>query len=74
MPMPGYDVRILHDDGSECETGEEGAICVQLPLPPGTLPTLWSDDERYVGVVPVGIPATTSPATAAASTRTATCS
>ena len=47
VPMPGYDVRILHADGSECRPGEEGAICVKLPLPPGTLPTLWGDDDRY---------------------------
>lgn len=47
VPMPGYDVRILHIDGSECGTGEEGAICISLPLPPGTLPTLWGDDDRY---------------------------
>jgi propionyl-CoA synthetase len=48
VPMPGYDVRILAPDGSECHAGEEGAICVKLPLPPGTLPTLWGDDDRYV--------------------------
>src|SRR4029453_134583 len=48
VPMPGYDVRILRPDGSECDGGEEGAICVRLPLPPGTLPTLWGDDDRYV--------------------------
>jgi propionyl-CoA synthetase len=47
VPMPGYDVRILRVDGSPCEPGEEGAICVRLPLPPGTLPTLWGDDDRY---------------------------
>ncbi|MFV1365389.1 propionyl-CoA synthetase [Mycolicibacterium elephantis] len=47
-PMPGYDVRILRTDGSECDAGEEGAICVRLPLPPGTLPTLWGDDDRYI--------------------------
>ncbi|HTI78674.1 MAG TPA: propionyl-CoA synthetase [Mycobacterium sp.] len=47
VPMPGYDVRILRIDGSPCEPGEEGAICVRLPLPPGTLPTLWGDDDRY---------------------------
>jgi propionyl-CoA synthetase len=47
VPMPGYDVRILHDDGYRCEVGEEGAICISLPLPPGTLPTLWNDDARY---------------------------
>ena len=28
--------------------GTEGAICIKLPLPPGTLPTLWGDDERFV--------------------------
>ncbi|HEX2213703.1 MAG TPA: propionyl-CoA synthetase [Mycobacterium sp.] len=48
VPMPGYDIRILRPDGSECEAGEEGAICVRLPLPPGTLPTLWGDDDRYL--------------------------
>ena len=32
-----YDVRILRADGTECDAGEEGAICVKLPLPPGTL-------------------------------------
>ncbi len=47
VPMPGYDVRILHDDGYRCEPGEEGAICIALPLPPGTLPTLWNADARY---------------------------
>lgn len=47
VPMPGYDVRILHPDGSGCDPGEEGAICIRLPLPPGTLPTLWGDDARY---------------------------
>ena len=47
VPMPGYDVQILHPDGSACGPGEEGAICIRLPLPPGTLPTLWDDDARY---------------------------
>jgi propionyl-CoA synthetase len=48
VPMPGFDVRILNADGSECEPGEEGSVCIKLPLPPGTLPTLWGDDDRYV--------------------------
>jgi propionyl-CoA synthetase len=47
VPMPGYDVRILRPDGTVCEPGEEGAICIGLPLPPGTLPTLWGDDDRF---------------------------
>lgn len=47
VPMPGYDVHILRLDGSPCAPNEEGAICIRLPLPPGTLPTLWGDDARY---------------------------
>jgi len=47
VPMPGYDVHILHADGDPCEHGEEGVVCLRLPLPPGTLPTLWNDDARY---------------------------
>lgn len=48
VPMPGYDVQVLRPDGSVCDANEEGAICVKLPLPPGTLPTLWGDDDRYI--------------------------
>ncbi|TRW78467.1 propionyl-CoA synthetase [Mycolicibacterium sp. 018/SC-01/001] len=47
VPMPGYDVHILREDGSDCAPEQEGAICIKLPLPPGTLPTLWRADERY---------------------------
>ncbi|VEG57476.1 AMP-dependent synthetase and ligase [Mycolicibacterium aurum] len=47
VPMPGFDVRIMHDHGHECATGEEGSICIRLPLPPGTLPTLWNADDRF---------------------------
>ena len=46
--MPGYDVRILDADGAEAKPGETGEIVVRLPLPPGCLPTLWRDDERFV--------------------------
>ncbi|HYU66690.1 MAG TPA: propionyl-CoA synthetase [Jatrophihabitantaceae bacterium] len=48
VPVPGYDVRVLDERGEEVAAGDEGAICLKLPLPPGTLPTLWRDDERYV--------------------------
>jgi len=48
VPVPGYDVRVLDERGEPVEPGVEGAICIRLPLPPGTLPTLWHDDERYV--------------------------
>ncbi len=48
VPVPGYDVRVLDGEGQEVPAGTEGNIVVRLPLPPGTLPTLWGDDERYV--------------------------
>ncbi len=48
VPMPGYDVVILGPDGAPLGPGQEGAVCLKLPLPPGTLTTLWGDDERYI--------------------------
>jgi propionyl-CoA synthetase len=48
VAVPGFDVRVLDETGGEVGPGVEGAICVRLPLPPGTLPTLWGDDDRYV--------------------------
>ncbi len=48
VPVPGYDVRILDHSGAEMPPGQDGAIAIKLPLPPGTLPTLWGDDDRYV--------------------------
>jgi propionyl-CoA synthetase len=47
VPMPGYDVQILDEGGHELPAGELGAIAVKLPLPPGTLPTLWNAEARY---------------------------
>lgn len=47
VAMPGYDVQILDEAGNQMPTGELGAIAVKLPLPPGTLPTLWQADARY---------------------------
>ncbi len=46
--VPGYDVRILDDAGEEVEANKIGNIVIKLPLPPGCLPTLWNDDERFV--------------------------
>src|SRR5690606_10519180 len=47
VAMPGYDVRILDPSGAELPDGELGAIAIRLPLPPGTLPTLWNAEARY---------------------------
>ena len=46
--VPGYDVQVLDDSAQPVPAGVEGAIAIRLPLPPGTLPTLWQDDERYL--------------------------
>ncbi|HEU4346908.1 MAG TPA: propionyl-CoA synthetase [Actinoplanes sp.] len=48
FPVPGYRVRVVDSSGADVPPGEDGSIVLQLPLPPGCLPTLWGDDERYV--------------------------
>ena len=48
VAMPGFDVQVLGDDGHQLPAGELGAIAIKLPLPPGTLPTLWNAEERFV--------------------------
>ncbi|MDP2580776.1 propionate-CoA ligase PrpE [Shimia thalassica] len=47
VPMPGYEVAILDDAGHPVEAGTLGAIAIKLPLPPGTLPTLWNAEDRF---------------------------
>ena len=46
-PVPGYNVKVLKPDGTEAAANEMGDVVVELPLPPGTFPTLWNADERY---------------------------
>ena len=48
VPMPGYDVRILDEAGHPVAPGTLGAIAIKLPLPPGTLPTLWNAEDRFL--------------------------
>lgn len=47
-PVSGYEVQILSEEGHELIANQEGFIAVKLPLPPGCLPTLWNDNERFV--------------------------
>ena len=47
-PVPGWDVRILGEDGAQLPVDRDGAVTVKLPLPPGALPTLWQADDRYI--------------------------
>ncbi|WP_304614029.1 propionyl-CoA synthetase [Paracoccus sp. (in: a-proteobacteria)] len=47
LPMPGYDVQVLDEAGHPVAPGALGAIAIKLPLPPGTLPTLWNAEDRF---------------------------
>jgi propionyl-CoA synthetase len=47
-PLPGWDVQVVDAGGKPVPAGEDGAIVVKLPLPPGAFPTLWNDDDRFV--------------------------
>ena len=48
VAMPGYYINVLSEDKIEVERGSLGAISIKLPLPPGSLPTLWNADQRYI--------------------------
>jgi propionyl-CoA synthetase len=47
VAVPGYDIRVLDDDGNEVQRGQSGYIMVKLPLPPGNLSTLWGNQQRF---------------------------
>lgn len=46
--MPGYDIEIVDPGGAPVPAGQEGLIVMKLPLPPGTMATVWGDDSRFV--------------------------
>ena len=48
LPVPGFDVQILSPSGDRVPAGEEGDVMIRLPLPPGCLPTVWGDHQRYL--------------------------
>ncbi|EFA12019.1 Acetyl-coenzyme A synthetase-like Protein [Tribolium castaneum] len=50
MPFPGYDIKILRSDGMEASNNELGRIVIKLPLPPGTMSTLYQAPERFCQV------------------------
>ncbi|NJE67621.1 acetate--CoA ligase [Brevibacterium sp. LS14] len=47
-PVPGYDIKIVDPGGAPVPAGQEGLIVMKLPLPPGTMATVWGDDSRFV--------------------------
>ncbi|WP_422104657.1 acetate--CoA ligase [Winogradskyella sp.] len=47
LPVCGYDIQILNEEGKETASSVEGYVAVKLPLPPGTLLNLWGNPERF---------------------------
>jgi propionyl-CoA synthetase len=47
-PVPGFNIKILDNTGKELGPKQEGLVTIKLPLPPGTLPTLWQADQRFL--------------------------
>lgn len=47
MPVCGFDIQIVSEDGKQLQENIEGSVVVKLPMPPGCLPTLWKNDERF---------------------------
>ncbi len=47
LPIPGFNVQILDSKGQECGPNEQGSVALKRPLPPGCLPTVWGDFERF---------------------------
>ena len=47
VPVPGYDIQVLDQNGQRVAAGTIGNIVIKLPLPPGTLSTMWRNEEGY---------------------------
>ena len=47
LPVCGYDIQILNEEGEVIESGQEGYVTVKLPLPPGNLKSIWGNPERF---------------------------
>ncbi|GGG50967.1 acetate--CoA ligase [Bizionia arctica] len=47
LPVCGYDIQILTEDGEQAPSSTEGYVAIKLPLPPGTLTNLWGNPERF---------------------------
>ncbi|MBI5592379.1 MAG: propionyl-CoA synthetase [Deltaproteobacteria bacterium] len=46
--VPGWDVQVVNPENEQVKAGDIGALVVKLPLPPGSLPTLWNNDDGFV--------------------------
>ncbi|MGI9586353.1 MAG: propionyl-CoA synthetase [Acidimicrobiia bacterium] len=55
-PAPGWDLVALDPDGNPMPPGEVGALCVRLPMPPSSAPSLWNASDRFVMAYLSGFP------------------
>ncbi len=46
--VPGWDIQVLDYQGLPVNRGDTGALAIKLPMPPGSLPTLWNNDDGYI--------------------------
>jgi acyl-coenzyme A synthetase/AMP-(fatty) acid ligase len=45
--VPGFEIKILDEEGNTLQHDKEGFVCVKLPLPPGCLTSLWNNEIRF---------------------------
>jgi len=48
LPVPGYAIRVLDQEGQALAPGQLGALTLQLPLPPGCFTSLWNNPDRFI--------------------------
>lgn len=48
VPVPGFDLQVLNDEGNEVAPNSTGSVILNPPLPPGTMYTVWGDHDRFV--------------------------
>jgi len=59
FPAYGYDVRLLRiGTGEELGANEKGVVAVIPPLPPGSMTTVWRQDQRFVDTYFTSFPQT----------------
>src|SRR3984885_3538532 len=49
LPVPGYDVQVLDEDGRQAKPGEAGNITIKLPPPPACLAPPRHNAEGFIG-------------------------
>ncbi|PKG58747.1 propionyl-CoA synthetase [Shewanella sp. Choline-02u-19] len=47
LAVPGYQIEVVDMMGDQVASNESGNVVIKLPLPPGTLTTLWQNEQRY---------------------------